>query len=128
MFRAFVEARAPATFNLFSSACRRRSISPASAEINSLNLDEPDIANVLLHNQVSRSGNVGSTPFVPCVPWLQDNCPGHNDYPRQKFLNLVGDSSVYSSPSIRCVLGVPRLTPRTCRVAVRIAKAYAWPR
>jgi hypothetical protein len=50
VFRAFVDARAPATFNLFSSARRRRSISPASAEIKSLNLDEPDIAIVLLHN------------------------------------------------------------------------------
>ena len=38
------------THNLFSSARRRRSISPASAEIKSLNLDEPDIAIVLLHN------------------------------------------------------------------------------
>jgi hypothetical protein len=79
VFRAFVDARAPATFNLFSSARRRRSISPASAEINSLNLDEPDIANVLLHDEVSRSGNVGWTPFVPCVQCrLQGNCPGQN--------------------------------------------------
>ena len=46
--RAFVEARAPAMLNLFLSACKRRSISPASAEINWLNLDEPDITNVLL--------------------------------------------------------------------------------
>jgi hypothetical protein len=40
--RAVVEARAPAMFNLFSSACRRRPISPASAD------NEPDITNVLL--------------------------------------------------------------------------------
>ena len=57
--RAVVEARAPAMFNLFSSACKRRSISPASAEINWLILDEPDITNVLLRNEVSRLGNVG---------------------------------------------------------------------
>jgi hypothetical protein len=49
-------------FNLFSSACKRRSISPASA--GWLNLDEPDITNVLLRNDVS-PGNVDQTPFVP---------------------------------------------------------------
>jgi hypothetical protein len=59
VFPAFVEARVPAMFSLFSSAYKRRSISPASAEINRLNLDEPDITNVLLQNEVSRLGNVG---------------------------------------------------------------------
>ena len=34
MSRLFVEARAPISFNLFSSACKRRSISPVCAEVN----------------------------------------------------------------------------------------------
>jgi hypothetical protein len=44
MSRLFVEARAPISFNLFSSVCKRRSISPVWAEANWPNLDEPDIA------------------------------------------------------------------------------------
>ena len=39
MSRALVDTRAPAMFNLFSSACKRRSISPASA--NWPNLTSP---------------------------------------------------------------------------------------
>jgi hypothetical protein len=42
--RAFVDARVPTFSNLFSSACKRRSISPASADIA---LDEPNMTNVL---------------------------------------------------------------------------------
>jgi len=43
MSRLFVKARAAISFNLFSSACKRRSISPVWAEANWPNLDEPDI-------------------------------------------------------------------------------------
>ena len=67
MSRLFVEARAPISFNLFSSACKRLSISPAWAEVNSLNLDEPDMTDILLSNEASRLGNVSWTPFVPGV-------------------------------------------------------------
>ena len=48
MSRLLVEARVPISFNLFSSACKRRSISPVWAEVNWLNLDEPDIIDILL--------------------------------------------------------------------------------
>ena len=65
MSRLFVEARAPISFNLFSSACKRRSISPVWAEVNWPNLDEPDITDILLSKKASCSGNVSWTPFVP---------------------------------------------------------------
>ena len=46
MSRLLVAARA--SFNLFSSACKRRWISPVWAEVNWLSLDEADIADILL--------------------------------------------------------------------------------
>src|SRR6516162_1964463 len=89
--RALVEARVPAMFNLFSSARRRRSISPASADINWLNLDEPDITAVLLQMTFRSRGTLAPPRCSIALCRLLGTAPGKNDdYSRQKFLNRAG--------------------------------------